>query len=378
MATPIILRAMNATQCPLFKQGEGMTVQMPSVIAAKSHAVCAANLEKFAKFYEERGRGADGQVYACSYVGCRANFKVEIGKELPEVKPAAAGAPVARTDFVAMPTGNFVAGGGPSSRTEILALASRLKTTPLFAALPATELENVARNMQVREYQAGQDCLRKGEFGRAFFLIQSGKAEVINVEPDGSESVIALLGPGQCFGEMALLTGDVCSATVRSQSRLGALVLPRGDFERMLDHNPQLNRHFNRLLAERLRMLNRRLSEVMDGVTGRLEMIGVPELTQTLAHSNRTGRLILNHKDKAALVQFGSGVIYDAECGALRREAAFYEIMRWKEGQFRFEPCEMKANGMTPMDPMSLLMEGMRRQDEETGQFKKNDNFVGF
>lgn len=372
MSTPIVLRAVNATQCPLFKPNEGMTVQMPSVIASKCHAVCAANLEKFAKFYEERGRAADGQVYACSYIGCRANFKVEIGKELPEVHPPAAQGPASApgADPSRPASGVFVASAGPQTRTSILALAARLKTTPLFASLPAAELEAVARNMQVREYAAGTDCLRKGEFGRAFFLIQSGQAEVVNIEPDGNQRVIATLGPGQCFGEMSLLTGDVASATVRAANRVSALVLPRGDFERMLDHNPQLNRHFNRLLAERLRITNRKLVEVQDGVTGRLAMMSLGELAQSLNASARTGRLLLSQGAISGTVLFEKGVIYDVACGNLKREDAFYSLMRWKDGQFRFEPGAVSTTGMQPLDAMSMLMEGMRRQDEETGRFK--------
>ncbi|MBI2920857.1 MAG: cyclic nucleotide-binding domain-containing protein [Planctomycetes bacterium] len=368
MATPIVLRASNATQCPLFKQGEGMTVQLPSVIASKCHAICAANLAQFAKFYEERGRAADGQIYACSYVGCRANFKVEIGKELPEVH--AASIPVPGAEVNRPMSGIFTQGAGPNTRTAIVALAARLKTTPLFSSLPATELETVAKNMQVREYAPGNDCLRKGEFGRAFFLIQSGQAEVVNVEADGAQKVIALLGPGQCFGEMSLLTGDVCSATVRAQSRLSALVLPRGDFERMLDHNPQLTRHFNRLLAERLRITNRKLVEIQDGVTGRLAMLSLPELTQSLNSSNRTGKLVLIRANQEGTVIFDKGVIHDVVLGPHRREAAFYELMKWKDGQFRFEPCEVTVAGMEPMDAMGLLMEGMRRQDEETARYR--------
>jgi CRP-like cAMP-binding protein len=356
MSTPIVVRAVNAAQCPLFKPGEGMTIQMPSVLASKCHAVCAANIEKFAKFYEERGRQADGQVYACSYIGCRANFKVEIGKELPEIHPAGMAGPgtaVMGAEAARPASGVFNASPGPQTRTAILALAARLKTTPLFASLPAAELEAVARSMQVREYAAGTDCLRKGEFGRAFFLIQ-----------------IATLGPGQCFGEMSLLTGDVASATVRAAARVSALVLPRGDFERMLDHNPQLNRHFNRLLAERLRMTNRKLVEVQDGVTGRLAMMSLGELTQSINASARTGKLLLSQANATGTVVFEKGVIYDVTCGTLTREMAFYALMRWKDGQFRFEPGAVTTAGMQPLDAMSLLMEGMRRQDEETGRFK--------
>lgn len=373
MSTPIVLRAVNAAQCPLFKPGEGMTVQMPSVVISRCHAVCAANLEKFAKFYEERGRGADQQVYACSYVGCRANFKVEIGQQLAELQPV--GMPPAPGADPSRPTsGVFVAQVGPQTRTGILALAARLKTTPLFSSLPATELEAVAKNMQVREYAPGADCLRKGEFGRAFFLIQSGTAEVVNIEADGNQRIIATIGPGQCFGEMSLLTGDVASATVRASTRLAALVLPRGDFERMLDHNPQLNRHFNRLLAERLRITNRKLVEVQDGVTGRLAMMSLGELTQSLNASGRTGRLALSQGTTSGTVVFEKGVIYDVTCGALKREEAFYMLMKWKDGQFKFEPGTVTVTGMEPLDAMSLLMEGMRRQDEDTGRFKP----VGF
>jgi hypothetical protein len=99
-------------------------------------------------------------------------------------------------------------------------------------------------------------------------------------------------------------------------------------------------------------------------------MMSLGELTQSINASARTGKLLLTQANQTGTVVFDKGVIFDVSCGPLMREVAFYALMKWKDGQFRFEPGTVVTTGMQPLDAMSLLMEGMRRQDEETGRFK--------
>lgn len=413
MAEKIRIRARFAEQCPLFKQGEGMTIELPGVVAARSHNVCAASLHAFLTLHELRKGAVDGKQYTCSFVGCRATMEVAVGEEFPELKPAAAStaakaapaAPVNPATAVldtmkaSNPLAAFLTGTKPKTEDElaamlpppdpdlavnepraagapagddkargrIAAIATQLKGAPIFTGLPGAELERIANSVKLITYPPATVLLKAGEPGEKYFLLAAGKVDVIQVDKDGTEKVLSALGPGQGVGEMSLLTGEKCSATVRSTDTVKALVINRSDFERMLEAAPQLNRHFNKILADRLRSTNQKLTDVIqNGVLGKLSMFSLAELTQALAVSGRTGYLHLMHKAQRGYLTVRDGYVFHAKLpGKDKPEDAFLEMMTWREGEFRFEQGDISTLGLRPIDTTSLLVEGARRADEK-------------
>lgn len=80
----------------------------------------------------------------------------------------------------------------------------------------------------VRElYEAGQAIVREGDVGRSMYLIQSGSVEVVRATPDGGEERVATLGPGEHFGEVAVLQDVRRTATVRALEPLAVLRISR-------------------------------------------------------------------------------------------------------------------------------------------------------
>jgi NADH dehydrogenase len=99
-------------------------------------------------------------------------------------------------------------------------------------------------------YEPGQDVFRQGELGDRLYIILSGGAEVRR-EDDHRERVLAELGPGQCFGEMALVNMVKRNATVRCTAAMDVLSLPKKEFAVLAANLPDLRRSFERLAAER-------------------------------------------------------------------------------------------------------------------------------
>jgi CPA1 family monovalent cation:H+ antiporter len=99
-------------------------------------------------------------------------------------------------------------------------IAAGLANVPLFAGLTAEELDAVASRVEVRAYPPETAVVAEGEPGEEFFLVLEG---AVRVARHGVEQ--ARLGPGEFFGEMALITGQPRSATVESlgEALLGAL-----------------------------------------------------------------------------------------------------------------------------------------------------------
>jgi CRP-like cAMP-binding protein len=81
-----------------------------------------------------------------------------------------------------------------------------------------------------QHYEAGQTILSQGDVGDAFYAIVKGECEILHVDAEGVETCVARLGMGQHFGEEALLTGKVRSATVRAVTPVDVVVLGRDDF----------------------------------------------------------------------------------------------------------------------------------------------------
>src|SRR3954470_5096998 len=112
---------------------------------------------------------------------------------------------------------------------------------PLFAELSASECQDLESRMQRREFAPRQTIVREGGPGDAAFLIVGGLVAVRHKDPaSGVEFVLAELGAGQMFGEMALLTGKPRGATVVAIEQTSCAVLERTDFERALQASPRI------------------------------------------------------------------------------------------------------------------------------------------
>ncbi len=99
-------------------------------------------------------------------------------------------------------------------------------------------------------FEPGQHVFREGELGDRLYIILKGEVEVRREAAHGG--VLARLGPGQCFGEMALVNMTTRNATVRCVSPLDVLSLPRQEFAVLAANLPDLRQSFERLAAERV------------------------------------------------------------------------------------------------------------------------------
>ncbi len=125
---------------------------------------------------------------------------------------------------------------------------SHLKNVPIFRDLPAASLESIARSMRERTYEPGAVIVKQGDPGVGFFLITEGRVEVSH-----GDHTIRDLGPGEFFGEMALMEERPRSATVTARERTACLQLVRWDFRALLKENPDLAVKMLEVVVQRLR-----------------------------------------------------------------------------------------------------------------------------
>jgi len=132
-----------------------------------------------------------------------------------------------------------------------------LKSMRMFRELVEPELQKIAAISRQRTFKPGQTIIKEGEEGDLFFGIISGTVLVEKKEVGGGQTVIARLGPGDEFGELALVDRDRRSATCTAEEEVKALEIKRAEFEQLLSLNPELERKCLKaliaILTERLR-----------------------------------------------------------------------------------------------------------------------------
>jgi CRP-like cAMP-binding protein len=110
-----------------------------------------------------------------------------------------------------------------------------LRQVPLFSDLDNREIEHIAQSMKRRQFSAGQEIAREGESGVGFFVIEDGNAKVT---VHGEER--RRLGPGDYFGEIALIAQSPRTATVTAESDLTAQGMTFWDFRPLVEGNASI------------------------------------------------------------------------------------------------------------------------------------------
>lgn len=128
-----------------------------------------------------------------------------------------------------------------------------LRGIPLFAGLTETESAVLGRLLRSRRYERGATIFHQGDPGTCLYLISSGVIKITRQHVDGREIILALLGIGDVFGELALLDGETRSADAIVQATSSVLALDRAPFLGYLDKHPRVAARLLATLSRRLR-----------------------------------------------------------------------------------------------------------------------------
>jgi CRP/FNR family transcriptional regulator, cyclic AMP receptor protein len=135
-----------------------------------------------------------------------------------------------------------------------------LRRVPLFAELEEGELERFSRVAVPRSYPSNTRVFHEGDHSDACYIVRSGSFRVTREHSDGRAITLANLGPGDIFGELAMLDGEVRSASVEATGEGELLALPASDVRGLLARNPEITVKLVAALVRRLRLANERIS----------------------------------------------------------------------------------------------------------------------
>ena len=215
-----------------------------------------------------------------------------------------------------------------------------LQRVPLFNELSREDLAEISRVAVPRSYPKGVRVFHEGDRSDACYIVRNGDLRVTREHPDGRAIALATLGPGDIFGELAMLDGEARSASVEALTECQLLALPAGDVRRLLRGSSEITVKLVVALTRRLREANERIArqsfqtvpsrvagvlsqliaeeaplEGRDGVTIRMTQADLAQLAGT---SRESVSRFLATLERAGVVHVGRGRVTVLEPRRLR------------------------------------------------------------
>jgi CRP/FNR family transcriptional regulator, cyclic AMP receptor protein len=214
-----------------------------------------------------------------------------------------------------------------------------LSRVPLFEELSEEELRQMAQVAVPRSFPKGTRVFHEGDRSDACYIVREGSCRVMREHSDGRAITLANLDSGDIFGELAMLDGEVRSASVETLADTELLALPAMDVRRLLAKHPGITVKLVIALTRRLRLTNERVSrqsfqtvpsrvagvlsqlvaeEAPPGIEGITIRMNQADLAQLAGTSRESVSRFLAQLERAGVVQIGRGRVTVLEPPKLR------------------------------------------------------------
>ena len=138
-----------------------------------------------------------------------------------------------------------------------------LKANPMFAELDADELQRLSDLCDIRHLASGEVLFQRGDPGNALFGVRRGQIRIETGATDSSRLTLNFLGPGDLFGEVAVLEGQARTANAAAGEATELFVLRRDDFLSFLEREPKVAIRIIQLLCRRIRWQTERMEDAV-------------------------------------------------------------------------------------------------------------------
>jgi CRP/FNR family transcriptional regulator, cyclic AMP receptor protein len=153
---------------------------------------------------------------------------------------------------------DFVEGIAMSKAAEFAVI---LKMNPMFSDLGGDELQRISSLCHTQHLGVGETLFQKGDPGDALFGVRRGQIRIETGAADGSRLTLNFMGPGDLFGEVAVLDGQSRTADAAAGEPTELFVLRREDFLAHLEREPKVAIKIIQLLCQRIRWQSERMEE---------------------------------------------------------------------------------------------------------------------
>jgi CRP-like cAMP-binding protein len=174
-----------------------------------------------------------------------------------------------------------------------------LQDSELFRDLSPRDMAELERVTTLTAVPRGRVFYRPEDPGERLFLLRAGRVQLYRISPEGKKLVIATLGPGALFGEMALLGQQMHNAFAEAMEDCSIMVMSRADLERLMLNDATIGRRILALTRKRLSDAEARLEDMaFKGIPARLASL----LLRLAADQGDTSINGLTHQDLAETI----------------------------------------------------------------------------
>ncbi len=147
---------------------------------------------------------------------------------------------------------------------EQQSLINRLSQGSWFGRMPQALRERVITHSSVRSYDKGQILSLEGSPPKGLFAVLEGQVQLVAAMGTGDEALVHVGGPGFWFGEFGVLTGNQTVVTAIAHTPARALLLPKSQFDFIVEEDPRSFRYFAELIFERYAVLLRAFADIQE------------------------------------------------------------------------------------------------------------------
>ena len=339
--------------CPIYNVGEEFKVENDALTIPEIKPACLMMVRELMKAVTEKQSLERFSQYGVKKVkfecgGCSGLIRFEFKKE---------------KEFATLQMKLLAAAEQRARMRHLDKFFGILRTLEIFEPLDENSLRDLSAQLQLKEFENNKIVLMKGDPGTSLYIVLEGRVAVIGEEGQ----TLSEMSVGEIFGEMSLLSGEPVTTSIHTRDRTRLATLSSKDFKHVLSKFPVLQVFFYRMLVERSQANTLRAGTISSGMTGRLAEINAVELFQLINSSQKTGKIQLVLDDGSAVVTFNEGELVKAQYKELFGKEAFFALLAKGGGTFTY------TSGLTPEEKelpviggfMGLIMEGMRRVDEQ-------------
>jgi CRP-like cAMP-binding protein len=339
--------------CPIYNVGEEFKVEQMALAVPEGKPACLMMVRELMKAVADKKSMERFSPYGLKKVkfecgGCTGLIRFEFKKE---------------KDFATLQMKLLAAAEQKARMRHLDKFYDLLRGIEIFEPLNEDSLRDLSAQLQLKEFDANKIILKKGEPGTSLYIMLEGRVAVIG--DDGQ--TLSEMSAGEIFGEMSLLSGESITTSIHSREKTRLATLSSKDFKHVLNRYPVLQVFFYRMLVERAQSNTMRAGTISSGMTGKLSEINPVELFQLINSSQKTGKVQLTLDDGNAIVTFHEGELVRTQYRNLSEKEAFFTLLAKGEGNFTY------TSGLTAEEKelpviggfMGLIMEGMRRVDEQ-------------
>jgi CheY-like chemotaxis protein len=244
---------------------------------------------------------------------------------------------------------------------KTIVMAAEVETgLPFLMRLPSAIMKDLLQLSIRATHEAGVELLKAGSLVEALHIITLGEVELLEKE-GGAVEVRPI---GECFGEIAFLSGDPSPHAARTRTWSQVVSLPRDRLAELLRRQPEMTRHLSALMARGTKARDKVPVRGGSDFAGNLSSMVFTDVLQLLQLGRKTGALSLTRAGASGRIVLENGEVCQASAGELVGEEAFHALASWNNATFSFDAMAVTGPRNITQPTMTLLMEAMRRLDE--------------